>query len=96
MRLHEHRRLDPVPGRQIGGKFIEQVRDATFSPQMVMRIDDRQIGVEWLLASPRKPRLIGRRVAIATSNFETQYIAPNLILPETVSDLAKRQARSEI
>jgi len=51
-----------VTAAGVGQQFIEEVTPARPVPQMVVRIDDRQIGVEDGLAAPIKPRLADRKV----------------------------------
>jgi hypothetical protein len=45
--LHEHRRDDVVTAAGVGQQFIEEVTPARPVPQMVVRIDDRQVGLDW-------------------------------------------------
>jgi len=42
----EHGGDDIVPGVQIGEQFVEQIRVAAAQPQMMVRVDDRQIRFE--------------------------------------------------
>ncbi len=60
--LHEHRRDDVVTAVGVGQQFIKEVTPARPVPQMVVRIDDGQVGVEDGLATPIKPRLADRKI----------------------------------
>ena len=60
--LHEHRRDDVVTAAGVGQELIEEVTPARPVPQMVVRINDRQVGVEDGLEAPIKPRLADRKI----------------------------------
>jgi len=49
-RLHEDGRDDPVAGVQVGQQLVEQVAPAGPVPEVVVRVDDRAIRLEDLLA----------------------------------------------
>ena len=54
-RLHEHRRQDVVAAVGIGEQVVEQVAPVLAVPQVMMRIDDRQVGLEDRLRAPGEP-----------------------------------------
>ncbi len=54
-RLHEHGGDDVVAAVGIGEQVVEQIAPARAIPQMMVRIDDRQIGLEDRLGAARKP-----------------------------------------
>jgi hypothetical protein len=67
MRLHEHRRTDCVATVDVGQELAEQVAVARQVPEVVVRVDDRQIRLQRLLGVQgkplrphRKPRQAGR------------------------------------
>jgi hypothetical protein len=55
VRLHEHGRADVVTACDVGEELGEQVTAAGQIPQVMMRIDDRELGRERLLAAKREP-----------------------------------------
>src|SRR5215471_18047052 len=58
--LHEDRRHHVVAGADVGEEFVEQVAVIRPLPQMMMRVDDGQVGLEDGLRGPRgEPRLVG-------------------------------------
>src|SRR5438105_15745167 len=54
-RLHEHGGEDVVAAARIRQQFVEQIAPARPVPEMMMRIDDRQIGLEDRLLAPVEP-----------------------------------------
>ena len=42
----EHRGHDVVPGVQVGQQLVEQIAEARHVPQMMVGVDDRQLGLE--------------------------------------------------
>jgi hypothetical protein len=56
--LDEHRRFDAMAAVDIGFEFGQPVRQrAAFGPQVVVRIDDRRVGVDHLLGHLVEPGL---------------------------------------
>ena len=64
--LNEHGGAHVVSRPEIGAQFIEQVASVAF-PQVMVRIDDRQRGVDDVLAQLGKPRLVDVRVRVGLS-----------------------------
>src|SRR5262249_47350254 len=62
--LDEHGLDDVVPRVDVGQQFVEQIAAARMIPEMMMRVDDRQIGFENLLAQLAKPCGVGQRAGI--------------------------------
>jgi len=62
--LDEHGRDDVVPRVDVGQEFVEQIAAARVIPEMMVRIDDRQIGPEDLLGQLAEPYGIGQRAGI--------------------------------
>jgi hypothetical protein len=50
-----------VPGIDVRDQLVEQITAARVIPQMMVRVDDRQIGLEDLLAQFAEPDGIGQR-----------------------------------
>ena len=55
--LHEDGRDDVVAAVGVGQQLVEQIAPAGSIPEMVMRIDDRQVGLEDRLVAPVEPIL---------------------------------------
>ena len=62
--LDEHGRDDVVAGVDVGQELVEQIAAARVIPQMMVRVDDRQIGIENLLGELAEPCGIGQRAGI--------------------------------
>jgi hypothetical protein len=60
--LHEHRGDDVMPAAGVGQQLIEQVAPAGAVPQMVVRIDNGEAGLEDRLPAPIKPVLTDRKI----------------------------------
>ena len=58
MAFGEHRCDDAVPALQVGRELAQQVRGVAAYPQMMMRIDDRQVGFEDRLLDAFEPDLV--------------------------------------
>ncbi len=56
-RLHEHRGSDLVPAVQVGEQLRQQIAPVRPVPQMMVRIDDRQVGLQDRLVPAREPIL---------------------------------------
>ena len=55
--LHKHRRDDVVTAVGIGQQLVEQIAPAGAVPEMMVRIDDRQLGLEDRFLAPVEPIL---------------------------------------
>ena len=55
VRLHEYGGHDIVAGTGIGQKVVQHVAPAGPHPEVVMRVDDRQFGLQRGLLAPRQP-----------------------------------------
>jgi hypothetical protein len=64
--LNEDGLDDVVPGVDICQQFVEQLATARMVPEMMVRVDDRQIGPEDLLGELTEPIGIGQRARIGT------------------------------
>src|SRR5438093_4284103 len=62
--LHEHGRDDVMSGARIGKELVQKIAAAAV-PQVVMGVDDRKAGFEYLLAVLAKPR----RVELSVRDF---------------------------
>jgi hypothetical protein len=62
MAFEEHRGDDVMPGLEIGAQLIEQIAVVGALPQMMVRVDDRQIGVEHRLGRRGGEPCLVRRV----------------------------------
>ena len=78
--LDEHSRLDAVTAGDVGLELVEQIGVAAFDPQMMMGIDDRQVGLDHRLVMTLQPHRIGRRVSIPSCYLETHPTAPDIQL----------------
>ena len=67
MALQEHRGHDVVPAAQVREQFVQQVAMIGAMPQMMMRIDDRQIRIEDRLRGRLGQPCLVRRVDSAES-----------------------------
>src|SRR5579872_1631789 len=56
--LHEDGRLDPVARLDIRSQFVEKISGAAI-PEMMVRIDDRQVGLDNLFAILLEPEFVG-------------------------------------
>ena len=63
--LHEHRGDDVVATVGVGQQIVEHVAPARPFPQMMVRIDDRQLGLEDRLGPPREPVVAHRQIGAA-------------------------------
>src|SRR6516162_1672020 len=73
--LDEHGRDDVVPRVDVGQEFVEQIAAARVLPEMMVRVDDRQIGLEDLLGQLLEPFGIGQRAGIG-AGFDGHSILP--------------------
>src|SRR5208282_2287685 len=62
--LNEDGRDDVVLRVDVGQEFVEQIAAAWVIPEMMVRVDDRQIGLEDLLRQLAEPFGIGQRAGI--------------------------------
>ena len=62
--LDEHGRDDVVSRVDVGQEFVEQIAAARVVPEMMVRVDDRQIGFEYLLRQLAEPFEIGQRAGV--------------------------------
>ena len=53
-----------MPGVDVGQEVVEQITAARVIPEMMMRVDDRLIGLEDLLGQLAEPIGIGQRAGI--------------------------------
>src|SRR5712691_2419506 len=60
--FHEYRGDDIVAGADVGEKFVEQVAVVRALPQMMVGVDDGQVGIENGLGRLRRPPCLVRRV----------------------------------
>src|SRR6516165_1468572 len=58
--LDEHGRDDVVTRVDVGQEFVEQIAAARVIPEMMVRVDDRQIGFEYLFGQLAEPFEIGQ------------------------------------
>jgi hypothetical protein len=73
--LDEHGRDDVVPRAHIGQELVEQIAAARVIPEMMVRVDDRQIGLEDFLGPLAEPFGVGQRAGIGTG-FDGHGILP--------------------
>ena len=73
--LDKDRRDDVVAGIDVGQKLVEQIAAAGVVPQMMVRIDDRQIGFEDRLAQLGEPFGVGQRARIG-AGFDWHCVPP--------------------
>jgi hypothetical protein len=62
--LDEHGLDDVVARIDVGQEFVEQIAAARMVPEMMVRVDDRQIRLEDLLRPLAEPSGIGQRAGI--------------------------------
>jgi hypothetical protein len=62
--LNEHGRDDVVAGIDVGQQLVEQIAATRVVPEMMVRVDDRQIRLEDLLGQFAEPFGIGQRAGI--------------------------------
>jgi hypothetical protein len=53
-----------VPRVDVGREFVEQIPATGVIPEMMVRVDDRQIGIEDLLGPLAEPFGVGQRTGI--------------------------------
>ena len=96
-RLHEHGREDVVAAVGVGEQIVEQVAPALAIPQVMMRIDDRQVGLEDRLLAPGEPvvadveivRGLGRALRLRHGTLPAARVTP----PRSALPAARRARR---
>ena len=74
--LEEHGGHDVVPGAEIGQQLVQQIAVIRPDPQVMVRVDDRQLGLEDRLGlRPRQPRLVGRADAAVLRRARMRRLA---------------------
>ncbi len=63
--LHEHGGDNVMPAVGVGQQIIQHIDPARPLPEMMVRIDDRQVGFQDRLAPPRQPVVADRQVGAA-------------------------------
>ena len=64
-----------MPGVDVGQEVVEQITAARVIPEMMMRVDDRQVGLEDLLGQLTEPFGVGQRAGIG-AGFDWHGILP--------------------
>ena len=90
--LNEHRRFHVVPGGHVGHEVFQQIPVRPRFPKMMMRIDDRLLGIENLLPQHRQP--IGPHARMVKRKAFGHGISPvRSFAPDTAMGLRGVQRR---